>query len=321
MSYKGGEGLPRSEFIESVSGLIAVDRDRVSQMGSEELLDCYGRVGSITDQIIEARPPTASFQDKLQSYRQLLGFLRGEATGRQIGVESLDFDFYQADVTRHVAVEGLMCWLKLQTKRHGIEYQPAGLVEVPRQAAAEKPLAVVVAETEVEVEVEDVPPISITKPVSSQLITITDALAPLSEPKFLDSFQVFEASLSVGEVPTEGPADQPLTDEQLLALLSNIPSLKDVECYRYVVSEDNDHVVEKSEDWGRGALCSQIDPDLFFPEVGEPNETAKWICSHCDVQQQCLEYILGPGKKFGLYGIWGGLSWRDRRAIKGSPAG
>jgi WhiB family redox-sensing transcriptional regulator len=65
--------------------------------------------------------------------------------------------------------------------------------------------------------------------------------------------------------------------------------------------------------WQRDALCSQTDPEAFFPEKGGSTRDAKRICSGCDVRQQCLDYALQNDERFG---IWGGLSERERRKLK-----
>lgn len=54
--------------------------------------------------------------------------------------------------------------------------------------------------------------------------------------------------------------------------------------------------------------------DAWFPEAGQPNETTKRvkeICRACPVRLECRE--LGKSEVFG---IWGGLHKRERRAIK-----
>lgn len=65
--------------------------------------------------------------------------------------------------------------------------------------------------------------------------------------------------------------------------------------------------------WQTDALCSQTDPEAFFPEKGGSTRDAKRICGECDVRGECLEYALGNDERFG---IWGGLSERERRKLK-----
>ncbi|GGF45927.1 hypothetical protein GCM10010922_22100 [Microbacterium sorbitolivorans] len=65
--------------------------------------------------------------------------------------------------------------------------------------------------------------------------------------------------------------------------------------------------------WQSEALCAQTDPEAFFPEKGGSTRDAKRICESCDVRAQCLEYALANDERFG---IWGGLSERERRKLK-----
>ncbi|MCA1834470.1 MAG: WhiB family transcriptional regulator [Actinomycetota bacterium] len=70
---------------------------------------------------------------------------------------------------------------------------------------------------------------------------------------------------------------------------------------------------EEQLPWQEEALCSYVDPDVFFPEKGGSSREAKRICTQCSVQDACLEYALANDEKFG---IWGGLSERERRRLK-----
>jgi WhiB family transcriptional regulator, redox-sensing transcriptional regulator len=65
--------------------------------------------------------------------------------------------------------------------------------------------------------------------------------------------------------------------------------------------------------WQERGLCAQTDPEAFFPEKGGSTREAKKVCLTCDVRQQCLEYALAHDERFG---IWGGLSERERRKLK-----
>jgi WhiB family redox-sensing transcriptional regulator len=65
--------------------------------------------------------------------------------------------------------------------------------------------------------------------------------------------------------------------------------------------------------WQDKALCAQTDPEAFFPEKGGSTREAKRICVSCEVKQECLEYALMQDERFG---IWGGLSERERRRLK-----
>jgi WhiB family transcriptional regulator, redox-sensing transcriptional regulator len=65
--------------------------------------------------------------------------------------------------------------------------------------------------------------------------------------------------------------------------------------------------------WQERANCLGVDPDLFFPERGASTKEAKAVCRGCEVRADCLEYALSNGEKFG---IWGGLSERERRRVR-----
>ena len=71
--------------------------------------------------------------------------------------------------------------------------------------------------------------------------------------------------------------------------------------------------VPEEQEWQERALCAQTDPEAFFPEKGGSTREAKRICSGCEVRAECLEYALGHDERFG---IWGGLSERERRKLK-----
>lgn len=66
-------------------------------------------------------------------------------------------------------------------------------------------------------------------------------------------------------------------------------------------------------DWQERALCAQTDPESFFPEKGGSTREAKRVCMSCEVRVPCLEYALANDERFG---IWGGLSERERRRVK-----
>lgn len=66
-------------------------------------------------------------------------------------------------------------------------------------------------------------------------------------------------------------------------------------------------------DWQAKALCRQVDVgDAFFPEKGGSTREAKRVCMSCEVRVECLEYANDNSERFG---IWGGLSERERRRL------
>jgi len=65
--------------------------------------------------------------------------------------------------------------------------------------------------------------------------------------------------------------------------------------------------------WQDYSNCRGADADLFFPERGASTRKAKAICNACQVKAECLEFAIQQSEKFG---IWGGLSERERRRIR-----
>ena len=65
--------------------------------------------------------------------------------------------------------------------------------------------------------------------------------------------------------------------------------------------------------WQERALCAQTDPEAFFPEKGGSTREAKSVCASCTVSAECLDYAIDNDERFG---IWGGLSERERRKLK-----
>lgn len=63
--------------------------------------------------------------------------------------------------------------------------------------------------------------------------------------------------------------------------------------------------------WQMDALCAQIGPAEFFPEMGGSARTARSVCRRCPVQAECLE--AGMSEK---YGVWGGLSELERKTLR-----
>ena len=67
-------------------------------------------------------------------------------------------------------------------------------------------------------------------------------------------------------------------------------------------------------------ICSEIDPELFFPQDVEGNKLASYynekgakeICSTCVYRVDCLIYAF----KNGEIGIWGGTTDGQRKHMK-----
>lgn len=65
--------------------------------------------------------------------------------------------------------------------------------------------------------------------------------------------------------------------------------------------------------WQDLALCAETDPEAFFPEKGGSTREAKRVCAACAVRLECLTWALDNDERFG---IWGGMSERERRRFK-----
>jgi WhiB family redox-sensing transcriptional regulator len=67
--------------------------------------------------------------------------------------------------------------------------------------------------------------------------------------------------------------------------------------------------------WSEGAVCAQTDPEVFYPDKGGSTTAAKRICRGCPVMAECLQYAVDNRETFG---VWGGLSPRERQALRGA---
>lgn len=74
------------------------------------------------------------------------------------------------------------------------------------------------------------------------------------------------------------------------------------------------NAIRSYDSWMEEALCAQVDPDMWFPPVGERGTEAKKICMRCPVREQCLDYALNASEN--PYGIWGGVGQHNRNAMR-----
>jgi len=65
--------------------------------------------------------------------------------------------------------------------------------------------------------------------------------------------------------------------------------------------------------WRELAACRGSDLGVFFPERGETAGPARRVCAACPVRQPCLDYAITNRI---AYGVWGGLTERERRALR-----
>ena len=81
----------------------------------------------------------------------------------------------------------------------------------------------------------------------------------------------------------------------------------------FVAADDLPVAAAADDAWRLDALCAETDPEAFFPEKGGSTREAKRVCGGCAVRTECLEAALANDERFG---IWGGLSERERRRLR-----
>lgn len=68
--------------------------------------------------------------------------------------------------------------------------------------------------------------------------------------------------------------------------------------------------------WMRDAVCTETDPELFFPisnHHGKQIREAKQVCLGCPVRAECRAYALARPE---LGGIWGATTDTERRRMR-----
>jgi WhiB family redox-sensing transcriptional regulator len=74
--------------------------------------------------------------------------------------------------------------------------------------------------------------------------------------------------------------------------------------------------------WWDHAACRGMDLNLFIFEPGERYSRkkiaeAKAVCATCIVRASCLaESLKYSTTQLECYGIWGGLTWKERRQLQ-----
>jgi WhiB family transcriptional regulator, redox-sensing transcriptional regulator len=76
--------------------------------------------------------------------------------------------------------------------------------------------------------------------------------------------------------------------------------------------------VTAGNDWRSLGACLAEDPELFFPlsssgPGGAQIATAKAVCAHCQVRNECLGFAMSTGQE---HGVWGGTSEEERKALR-----
>lgn len=66
--------------------------------------------------------------------------------------------------------------------------------------------------------------------------------------------------------------------------------------------------------------CQETDPEAFYAEKGDWGSIrqAKKLCESCPVIKECGEYAIAAMEP---YGVWGGLTPKERVAIRGLGRG
>ena len=65
------------------------------------------------------------------------------------------------------------------------------------------------------------------------------------------------------------------------------------------------------QSWVARALCASIEPDVLFVQ-GASQRQVRMRCYECEVRLECLADAL---ESEANYGVWGGLTERERRAM------
>lgn len=75
--------------------------------------------------------------------------------------------------------------------------------------------------------------------------------------------------------------------------------------------------VNDERPWMVFGACRGQDPNLFFPDSARTAREAVAICNTCPVVEECLDYSLEARERFG---VWGGLTDKQRRSLLRQPA-
>lgn len=71
--------------------------------------------------------------------------------------------------------------------------------------------------------------------------------------------------------------------------------------------------MSSEQHWKMRAACRDLDPDTMFPRYAEQQHAAAQHCQACPVRTQCLAHALAHREEFG---VWGGLTERQLRAVR-----
>lgn len=68
--------------------------------------------------------------------------------------------------------------------------------------------------------------------------------------------------------------------------------------------------------WQAQAACRGMGTAAWFPSQGERGADAQAVCGRCPVTAACLAAALANSSTGHDYGIWGGTTARERRAMR-----
>jgi WhiB family transcriptional regulator, redox-sensing transcriptional regulator len=71
------------------------------------------------------------------------------------------------------------------------------------------------------------------------------------------------------------------------------------------------------QNWQQKGLCTQSDPEIFFPDPGASAVAAIEVCLQCPVRAECLGWAIEHDERFG---VWGGTSEAYRQHLRFSGA-
>lgn len=70
-------------------------------------------------------------------------------------------------------------------------------------------------------------------------------------------------------------------------------------------------LMDASLQWSTDARCRGLDAGRFFAKAAKDANEAVKVCTRCPVRSECLDYAIDNELEFG---VWGGLTERQRRA-------
>ena len=71
------------------------------------------------------------------------------------------------------------------------------------------------------------------------------------------------------------------------------------------------NAADDDQSWVARALCARNEPDSLFVQ-GASQRQVRLLCMECEVRLECLADALQARANFG---VWGGLTERERRAL------